>query len=116
MSAIQFIVKSIQDMSQADRDAVFAAFAMNPPVSAPAATKPAKGAKAAKEPKKPRANAGKPSCHGAWTKLVLDRFPKDSVEQKEFLAARIARVRLSKFSLIYALMPGMRCRKEARSR
>lgn len=99
MSAVQFIVKSIQDMSQLDRDAVFAAFAMNPPVSAPAATKPAKAAKvakaakeptAAKEPKKPRANAGKPSCHGAWTKVVLDRFPKDSVEQKEFLAARIA--------------------------
>ena len=80
MSAVQFIVKSIQDMSQVDRDAVFAAFAMAAPM-AMAAAKPAK---------KPRANAGKPSCHGAWTKLILDRFPKDSVEQKEFLAARIA--------------------------
>jgi hypothetical protein len=91
MSAIQFIVKSIQDMSQADREAVFAAFAMDPPVAA-AVAKPATAAasKAAKAEKKPRANAGKPSCHGAWTKHVLDRFSKDSVEQKEFLAARIA--------------------------
>jgi len=89
MSAIQFIVKSIQDMSQADREAVFAAFAMDPPVpvAVPAAAAPTK---TAKEPKKPRANAGKPSCHGAWTKHVLDRFSKDSVEQKEFLASRIA--------------------------
>jgi hypothetical protein len=56
-------------------------------VAAPVTAAPTK---AAKEPKKPRANAGKPSCHGAWTKHVLDRFSKDSVEQKEFLAARIA--------------------------
>ena len=72
-------------MNAAEREAVFAAFAMDPP-AAPAAA----AATAAKEPKKPRANAGKPSCHGAWTKHVLDRFPKDSTEQKEFLAARIA--------------------------
>jgi len=86
MSAVQFIIKSIKDMSAAEREAVFAAFAMGQPAAAPAAAAPA----AAKEPKKPRANAGKPSCHGAWTKHVLDRFPKDSTEQKEFMAARIA--------------------------
>ena len=77
-------------MSQADRDAVFAAFAMATPVVAPMAVPAAAPSKTAKEPKKPRANAGKPSCHGAWTKHVLDRFSKDSVEQKEFLASRIA--------------------------
>ena len=60
MSAVQFIVKSIQDMSQADRDAVFAAFAMDTPTAAPVPA--AKATKAPKESKKPRANAGKPSC------------------------------------------------------
>jgi len=83
MSAIQFIIKSIKDMSAAEREAVFAAFAMDAPAAPIAAT-------AAAVAKKPRANAGKPSCHGAWTKHVLDRFPKDSTEQKEFMAARIA--------------------------
>ena len=86
MSAVQFIIKSIKDMSVTDREAVFAAFAMDAPVAASAAV----AAPAAKAAKKPRANAGKPSCHGAWTKYVLDRFPKGSDEQKEFLAARIA--------------------------
>jgi hypothetical protein len=88
MSAVQFIIKSIKDMSEQDRQAVFAAFAMAAPVAAPVAAPAA--APVAKESKKPRSNAGKPSCHGAWTKLILDRFPKDSTEQKEFLAARIA--------------------------
>ena len=87
MSAVQFIIKSIKDMSEAERATVFAAFAMDAPMPAAA---PAKAAKADKEPKKLRSNAGKPSCHGAWTKQILDRFPKDSTEQKEFLAARIA--------------------------
>jgi len=93
MSAVQFIIKSIKDMSVTDREAVFAAFAMDAPVAAsvPMAASAAVAAPAtAKAAKKPRANAGKPSCHGAWTKYVLDRFPKDSDEQKEFLAARIA--------------------------
>jgi hypothetical protein len=93
MSAVQFIVKSIKEMSEQDREAVFAAFAMDTPVPVAvpvAASVAAAPTKTAKEPKKPRANAGKPSCHGAWTKHVLDRFSKDSVEQKEFLAARIA--------------------------
>jgi len=90
MSAVQFIVKSIQDMSQADREAVFAAFAMDPPMASPVAAGASTSVAApAKVEKKPRANAGKPSCHGAWTKHVLDRFSKDSAEQKEFLAARI---------------------------
>jgi hypothetical protein len=66
MSAVQFIVKSIQDMSQADRESVFAAFAMDPPMASPKAA-PKSAAKATKEPKapkKPRANAG---IGNAWT-------------------------------------------------
>ena len=95
MSAVQFIIKSIKDMSEVDRATVFAAFVLDTAMLSSCAEaletmETTAAAPAAKEPKKPRSNAGKPSCHGAWTKQILDRFPKDSTEQKEFIAARIA--------------------------
>ena len=90
MSATQFIIKSIQDMSQADREAVFAAFAMDPP-------QVTKG-KAAKEPKaekKPRANAGKGTAWSAFSvKIQLDH--KDEVDAvKKDAAEKRANAKMS---------------------
>lgn len=76
MSATQFIIKSIQDMSQADRETVFAAFAMDPPQ---ATNGKGKAAKEPKAEKKPRANAGKGTAWSAFSvKIQLDH--KDEVD------------------------------------
>jgi hypothetical protein len=90
MSATQFIITSIQNMSQADRETVFAAFAMDPPQ----ATK----SKAVKEPKadkKPRANAGKGTAWSAFSvKIQLDH--KDEVDAvKKDAAQRRANAKMS---------------------
>jgi hypothetical protein len=96
MSAIQFIVKSIQDMSQADREAVFAAFAMDPPVASPKpaakpkaekAPKAAKEPKAEKAPKKERANAGIPT---AWAVFSNQKRLENKVVIEAWAAERVA--------------------------
>jgi hypothetical protein len=92
MSVVQFIIKSIKDMSVADREAVFAAFAMDAPAAVPVpAAKSAKTPKADKEPKKPRANAG---IGNAWTafcsKIQLDHKVEVDLVKAEAAAKRAA--------------------------
>jgi hypothetical protein len=106
MSA-QAIITLIKGLGEVDRQAVFAAFAIDAPAAA-SAPKKAKEPKAPKEPKepkaekKPRANAGKPILHGSWTKHVMKlhgpgkeaNHPKTgSADYQAFLAARIASAR-----------------------
>jgi len=65
------IINNMKSLSEVERSQVFAAFdSVGPiaPASAPAETK------------KPRANAGKPTCHGDFTKKIL-------AEQKEAVTA-----------------------------
>ena len=82
MSAVQFIVKSIQDMSKLDREAVFAAFAMDPPMASPKSA-----AKITKVAKKPRANAGQLT---AWAEFSNQKRleHKDAIDA--WIAERIA--------------------------
>ena len=42
-----------------------------------------------KAEKKPRTNKGKSTAHGDYTKFVMQRYPMESAEQKEFLDRRI---------------------------
>jgi len=84
MSAIQFIIKSIKDMNEADRAAVFAAFAMDPPQ-----VSKAKAQKAQKAEKKPRANAGRGTAWSAFTvkiqqehKEEMDALKKDAAQKR----------------------------------
>ena len=65
------IINNMKTLSEVERSQVFAAFdSVGPIAPAPA---PA-------ETKKPRANAGKPTCHGDFTKKIL-------AEQKEAVSA-----------------------------
>ena len=92
MSAIQFIVKSIQDMGEADRQAVFAAFGFGEPAKAakvpkvPKVPKAAKAPKAPKEPKKPRANAG---IGNAWT-AFCSKIQQDNKAEVDAVKAAAA--------------------------
>jgi hypothetical protein len=92
MSATQFIITSIQNMSQADRETVFAAFAMDPPQATKTKTKAVKEPKAEK---KPRANAGKGTAWSAFSvKIQLDH--KDEVDAvKKDAAQRRANAKMS---------------------
>ena len=104
MSA-QAIITLIKGLGEVDRQAVFAAFAIDAPMTAASAPKKAKEPKAPKEPKaekKPRANAGKPTLHGSWTKHVMklhgpgekaDHPKTGSTDYQEFLKVRIASAR-----------------------
>jgi hypothetical protein len=65
------IINNMKSLSEVERSQVFAAFDSVGPIAP--ATAPA-------ETKKPRANAGKPTCHGDFTKKIL-------AEQKEAVTA-----------------------------
>ena len=100
MSA-QAIITLIKGLGEVDRQAVFAAFAIDAPMTTASVPKKAKEPKAEK-PKSERANAGMPTLHGAWTKHVLKihgpgkeaNHPKTgSADYQAFLAARIASAR-----------------------
>uniref|UniRef100_A0A6C0AMC8 Uncharacterized protein n=1 Tax=viral metagenome TaxID=1070528 RepID=A0A6C0AMC8_9ZZZZ len=70
MSTIQAIISLVKSLSDADRETLFAAFAMDAPVLGQLEPKAAKAAKEAKEPKaekKPRANAGVGTAWSAFT-------------------------------------------------
>lgn len=83
MSATQFIIKSIKDMSEADRAAVFAAFAMDPPQISNG-----KATKAPKAEKKPRANAGRGTAWSAFSVKIQQEHKAEMDALKVEAAAK----------------------------
>jgi hypothetical protein len=71
-------VAQVEQVAEVAEEALKEALAVEKAVATPIA-----------KAKKSRANKGKSTAHGAFTKFVMERYPIDSAEQKEFLERRI---------------------------